>query len=397
MRVGRTGGEPRRAGVYLPGVNGRGGAGRLAVLLALEIARGGWATTVFTDGSVQPDELARDLGVDLSQLEFVALAGQDPRDGSLRRLRRLRTTWRHARQIRRLDLGLFVNVRFKSDLPGCGRRNVYYCMFPHRLQVESAGRAHALYLWAASAVERALVVRHRGGFLATYDEVWAISEFTARHVEERWGRRPLLVYPACEPVPRGVKQRVIAVVGRFQAPGPNIPYKAQDVLLSVFATLTDLHAQGWRLVMVGGTSPEGSAYLSGLRELAQGLPVTFVTDGSREQVRDILGEASLYWHAQGVAGDGERFPESQEHFGISTVEAMSAAAIPLVYGTAGPAEVVGGVPGVSCWKEPDELAELTRSWARASDEESEAVRQRCQDRAAEFDDAHFRRRVQELV
>jgi hypothetical protein len=55
------------------------------------------------------------------------------------------------------------------------------------------------------------------------------------------------------------------------------------------------------------------------------------------------------------------------------------------------------VPGVSCWKEPDELAELTRSWARASAEESEAVRRRCQDRAAEFDDAHFRRRVQELV
>ena len=201
----------------------------------------------------------------------------------------------------RLDLDLFVNVRFKSDLPGCGRRNVYYCMFPHRLQVESAGRAHALYLWAASALERALVVRHRGGFLATYDEVWAISRVhgSARGGALR-GRRPLLVYPACEPVPRGVKQRVIAVVGRFQTPGPNIPYKAQDVLLRVFATLTDLHAQGWRLVMVGGTSPEGSSELSGLRELAQGLPVTFVTDGSREQVRDILGEASLYWHAQGV-------------------------------------------------------------------------------------------------
>ena len=386
-----------RAGVYVPGLNGRGGAERLGVMLALELARDGWDTYVLTDAPVDTDELSRDLGVDVSGLTVVVLDTPAGSGSRLRELRRVRVNRRHAAQIRRLGLDLFVNVKFKSDLPGCGRRSVYYCLFPHRLGVDGATGARALYLWGAGLLEGALVVRHRGGFLATYDEVWAISHFTAKHVQERWGRSPLLVHPACEPVGRGEKRRVIAVVGRFQAPGSNIPYKAQDVLLEVFATLTDLHAEGWRLVMIGGTSPEGSAYLARLRELARDLPVDIVTDGSRAQVRELLGQASLYWHAQGVAGDADRYPESQEHFGISTVEAMSAGAIPVVYGTAGPAEVVGGVEGVDCWTDPAGLARLTRSWAGCSPEDVEAVRLRCQARAADFDEEHFRHRVRALT
>jgi glycosyltransferase involved in cell wall biosynthesis len=76
-------------------------------------------------------------------------------------------------------------------------------------------------------------------------------------------------------------------------------------------------------------------------------------------VERLLGEASLYWHGAGLGEDAERHPERFEHFGISVVEAMAAGAVPLVFGAAGPAEIVqDGVNGRH-WSTLDELAELT--------------------------------------
>ena len=387
----------RRAGVYFPGLNGRGGAERLALTLALELARQGYATRVFTDSDVDVDRVARDLGADLSPVSFVALDGGGARWSRLRELERLAMTRAHVEQVRGHDLDLFVNAKYKSSLPGCGRRSVYYCHFPHRLEVVGAGRVRGLYLSAVSLLERMAVVHDKRGFLATYDEVWANSRFTSAHVHERWGRSATVVHPPCERIAPADKHRVIAVVGRFQAPRPNVPYKGQDVLLRTFATLTDLHAAGWRLVMAGGTTPDDAHYLAELRQAAEGLPVTILADGSRDDIRALLGAASLYWHAQGFAQDARRHPETQEHFGISTVEAMSAGAIPVVFGSAGPAEVVEGVDGVATWTCPSELAELTRAWTALPPREVEQVRQRCRDRARQFDEASFRHRVEALT
>jgi glycosyltransferase involved in cell wall biosynthesis len=386
-----------RAGVYYPGLNGRGGAGRLSLALALELSRSGYATSVFTDAAVDPLELTRDMGTDLSSLRIVTLRGRAITGSRLQELSRLGLTWRHARQIRRHRLDVFVNAKFKSSLPGCGRRAIYYCHFPHRLEVSGSGRARRTYLWAASVLERSLVVHHSGGFLATYDEVWANSQFTAGHVEGRWRRTAEVVYPPCEPIAPRDKRPVIAVVGRFQAPGPNIPYKAQDVLLRTFAAMTDLHEAGWHLVLAGGTTPRDADYLERLRSDARALPVTIVADGSRDDIRRLLGEASLYWHAQGYGQDAQGHPETQEHFGISTVEAMSAGAIPVVFGSAGPAEVVEGVEGVATWADPAELAQLTRAWVARPPHEIDASRRACRERAAQFDEAHFRERVEALT
>ena len=385
-----------RAGVYFPGVDGRGGAERQALVLALELARAGWETTLFTDVPVDQDAVARDHGTDVTDVRFVAL-GRARDGGRLRELRRLATTRARAAAIRRHDLDLFVNAKYKSELPGCGRRNVYLCLFPHRDRDAGGSAARRAYLAVAGFLERRFVLGTAGGFLATYDDLWSISRFTAEHVRSRWGRDSRVLHPPCEGVAPGTKERVIAVVGRFQAPAPAAPYKAQDVLLGVFAGLTDLHAQGWRLVLAGGTTPADATYLADLRAAADGLPVDVVENGSRADIEDLLGRASLYWHAQGFGQDVRTHPETQEHFGISTVEAMSAGAVPVVIGTAGPAEVVEGVEGVATWTDLDTLAALTRDLAAASEDELAPLRARCRTRAADFAPDRFRRRLLELL
>ncbi|MBW8172878.1 glycosyltransferase [Ornithinimicrobium sp. Arc0846-15] len=390
-------GGSKRAGVYFPEIQARGGAERLALLLALELEKAGWDTFFLTDCDVDPAQLSRDLGADLTGIKFVKLRRLNYSMIRLSEIRRLATDSSFVRQIRGLDFDLFVNAQYKSSLPGCARRNVYYCHFPHRLSNVSNSLQHRAYMGFARIADKILVRRGSASFPATYDEIWANSEFTASHVEERWGRSALTVYPPCESIEPCNKSKTIAVIGRFQAPGDSIPYKAQDVLLDTFSAMTQLQSEGWRLVMVGGSSREGANYLLRLLDDANHLPVDIIADASREQLRQVVGEAAIYWHAQGVGGDKVHHPETQEHFGISTVEAMSAGAIPLVYATAGPAEVVSGVSDLAGWETIEGLKEITTYWAHATSTSIEDMRDKCRARAEQFDEAHFSDRVQRLL
>lgn len=386
-----------RAGIYLPGLTARGGAERLALTLALSLSAMGWRVTVYSDTPVDQEQLATDSGEDVQGLRFVELpkAVNAKLPSEVSRLLSLKA---HADIIRSHRLDVFFNAQFKSQLPGCGRRNIYYCHFPHKLDPFAIGGLRGLYQRVTSLADR-LLVTQAPSFLDTYDGVWANSNFTASHVRDRWRVEPVVLYPPCEQMPTGPKERVIAVVGRFQAMTAGAPYKAQDVLIREFSKMADLHRQGWRLELAGGlgSSTQDHEYFNELRRAAEGMPVGLRPNVSHESIRALYSEASLYWHAQGFGADGVTAPQTQEHFGITTVEAMSAGCVPVVYGTAGPREVVAPVSGIRTWETGDELREITRTWASAEPGDIEPIRGRCRSRAEEFSRGAFEARLRNLL
>lgn len=138
-------------------------------------------------------------------------------------------------------------------------------------------------------------------------------------------------------------------------------------------------------------------YFDQLAREAEGLPVTLMANPQFEEIRDLYARASLYWHGQGYGTSAEEQPQTQEHFGITTVEAMSAGAIPLVYATAGPLEVVEGVPNLRPWHTLGDLSSQTRTWAAAADREMREMRSQCEARARDFDEEAFQHRLAELL
>lgn len=164
-----------------------------------------------------------------------------------------------------------------------------------------------------------------------------------------------------KPVAAGDKQQIILSVGRFfdAAAGHS---KKQLELVETFGRLWrrgDL--DGWSLHLVGGCSEEQRPYLDRVRSAAAGLPVDLHVDAARREVEQLYGAASLYWHATGLGEDPTRHPHRFEHFGITTVEAMSAGAVPIVFDHAGPREVVeDGVSGL-VFRDLDGLAATTRT------------------------------------
>lgn len=184
----------------------------------------------------------------------------------------------------------------------------------------------------------------------------AISQYTRDWVLRMWGVEATIVYPPT-PVPPSVKEKepLILSIGRFASGGH---VKCQLEMVDAFKGLLP---KEWHYVTAGALGGDAAdrAYADKVRAAAPNGQVKVATNIDRADVSDLYGRASLFWHAAGL-GSADTSPECSEHFGISTVEAMSAGAVPIVINKGGQPEIVEhGVSGF-LWNTIDELREYTR-------------------------------------
>ncbi len=219
-------------------------------------------------------------------------------------------------------------------------------------------------------------------FIASYDAVVSNSEFTRRWVQRYWGTDSTVVYPPVTMQARGDKEKIILAVGRFFAAEAGHS-KKQLEMVEAFRRLVDRGLEGWTLHLVGGCSDVDRPYLEQVQAAAEGLPIELHVDAPGDELRALYGKASIYWQATGLGEDPERDPDRLEHFGIATVEAMSAGAVPVVIGLAGQIEIVQ--PGVSGFHFAtlDELVERTEAVV-ADDELRATLSQAAESRARDF-------------
>jgi glycosyltransferase involved in cell wall biosynthesis len=181
--------------------------------------------------------------------------------------------------------------------------------------------------------------------LLRFQAIVCNSFFTKDHLDPRVGKRSLVIYPPVERIKqtRSTKENIILSVGRFH------PLKKQDVLIETFRKGA---FKDYTLVLAGGLQPADKKYFDRLTSLSKKLSVALYPNVSFEKLTTLYNDALLYWHA---AGFGATKPEHMEHFGISTVEAMSAGCIPVVFKGGGQPEIVSE----NLWNTPDECLELT--------------------------------------
>jgi glycosyltransferase involved in cell wall biosynthesis len=222
-----------------------------------------------------------------------------------------------------------------------------------------AGNLPARLAAAVADLAPARRASHPTAFLGTYQRIVAVSRFTEGWIRRRWGRDSVVLPPPVVTQPVLAKQPVILAVGRFFDPASGHG-KHQLELVEGFRALRGAGgAEGWELHLAGGCEPTGERYLATVRRAAAGLPVSFHVGATGAALRRLYGEASLFWHATGL-GEDLRHPERFEHFGITTVEAMSAGAVPLVFAGGGQLELFEPGRGGVLWTSPRELVAATR-------------------------------------
>lgn len=183
------------------------------------------------------------------------------------------------------------------------------------------------------------------------------SSFMQQIIRNKLGIEAAVLSPAVETDLFGSqnakKEQLILSVGRFFHYPHN---KKHDVLIDVFTKNYKKHFNGWRFVIAGGlTEKAGQTIVTELQAKAEGFPVDIRVNVPFSQLVDLYRQASIYWHAAGYGEDLTEHPERAEHFGITTVEAMAAGDVPIVFAGGGQKDVVHDQVDGSLWQTEEEL------------------------------------------
>lgn len=152
------------------------------------------------------------------------------------------------------------------------------------------------------------------------------------------------------------KERVILSVGRVFRGLYND--KRYDALIEAFKRLyAILPNTTWQYRIVGSCGPDRASqqYLDELRDAAKGYPIYFHLNAPYAELKRHYNEAALFWHAAGLEVDERKQPQRAEHFGMSTLEAMSTGCVPVVINRGGQKEIVYHGKSGYLWETLDEL------------------------------------------
>jgi len=197
-----------------------------------------------------------------------------------------------------------------------------------------------------------------------YTHIIHNSRYTATWISKRWRLEPHVhIYPPVDmasPIEECLekKRNIILSVARFE-PGGN---KQQLEMIKSFLHLRRLfpgETEGWRLVLVGGSTPI-NPYLERIKTLLADSPnadIELRINTPVEELREVYRTARIFWHFSGL---GQRDPARIEHFGMATVEAMQNGCVPVVFRGGGQMEIVEEDVSGFLFDSLQELQEKTR-------------------------------------
>lgn len=189
------------------------------------------------------------------------------------------------------------------------------------------------------------------------------SRYTKSYIDKSLGVDSLVLYPPVDLKPKKVtKENIIFHVGRFRVKNVSKidDYKKQAFMAEVFKNMVKNGLKNWKFILAVSIKKEDSVAFEKLKDMTKGFPIDFQINKNNNALWDTYSKAKIYWHASGFGEDLGKHPQFAEHFGISTVEAMGAGAVPVVINAGGQAEIVEDGKSGLLWNSTQELIEKTQ-------------------------------------
>lgn len=235
-------------------------------------------------------------------------------------------------------------------------------------------------------------------YLKDYHSIVSISNYTQTWVQRLWQMDSELLFPPIDVdkmQPEAERDKTIITIGRFFDPSRGHS-KRQLEMVEIFRRLIEQeYLHGWTLHMIGGCEELNRPYFEKVMAAAEGLPIELHPNAPRPVLNRLINNASIFWSATGMNEDTERRPWRNEHFGMTTAEAMAAGCVPVVIDRAGQREIVrDGIDGYR-WETADQAVAMTAEVAA-----NPALRNRLaassMARARDFSDQAFADRWREI-
>lgn len=235
--------------------------------------------------------------------------------------------------------------------------------------------------------------------LSRVNGIFYNSEFTKSFNEKLFKQvKSSIIYPPVQILAKEVpKENIILHVGRFRVKNVGLEdFKKQGVMLDAFKEMVDQGLTGWKFVLAASVKKADEEKFHMLQERAKGYPIHFLVNKNNEALWESYNKAKIYWHASGYGEDLEKHPEFAEHFGISTVEAMGAGAVPVVINSGGQKEIVTDGKNGLLW---DTIGELQAKTTQLMEEPTllQSLSKKAQLRAKDFSKEVFCDAIKNLV
>lgn len=155
------------------------------------------------------------------------------------------------------------------------------------------------------------------------------------------------------------KENIIISVGRIFSGLYND--KRYDIMIEAFRKLCNSFPNNWEYHIIGTLTSDKKSqnYYDLLKDLAKNLPIYFHSNEPYQELKKWYNKASIFWHAAGFEIDEQTEPEKVEHFGMTTVEAMSARCIPIVINRGGQKEIISNGVNGFLWNTIEEFISQT--------------------------------------
>jgi glycosyltransferase involved in cell wall biosynthesis len=355
-----------RIGIYNEPSGTVGGSEYVVSVLAHALSKRHHVEIIHHNRELSLDQLVDLSGLDLDnvRLRYVARENRpDPSSPSgLRNLRR-----RYLAEVRwHADLSCPYDVFITSTHgvpPFChAPTGVILTLFPFHDRT-------SFWPWADDAIsgDRSLKTQLRRQYsnwvwqkrFDSYRYRLSISEYARKWTRTRWGIDTAILYPPVDTrFEQTLKANLVLSVGRFSTRSHS---KRQLEMMSVFRDMSGASLQGWSYYSVGGLVDLAAdhAYFGEVKRIAATCRAQVIPNVPRDELRSLFAKAKIFWHAAGYGKDDGTDPFQAEHFGISTVEAMAAGAVPVVYDKGGQSEIVEHARSGYLWRSLAELREYT--------------------------------------
>jgi glycosyltransferase involved in cell wall biosynthesis len=237
---------------------------------------------------------------------------------------------------------------------------------------------------------------HDIDFLRSYSQIWTNSNFTKHHVSKTWQSNSVVVYPPHLNRHRESLSRdpyAILSIGRFMDRRTGHS-KNQVELIRAFQKLIKSSSEPWTLHLAGGVDQKNTEYFEKVKDIASrnGDRILFYPNCPEAELENLLHSSTFYWHATGMKIPAWK-PEKMEHFGISILEAINAGLVPLVFDSAGPAEILRDFPELRF----KTVSDLVKKTLKLSNSNLDLIKEPLEKRGLEFDAAHFSNNVRDQI
>lgn len=187
------------------------------------------------------------------------------------------------------------------------------------------------------------------------------SNYTKSFIDKSVNAKSFILYPPVELFPEAKKkENIILHVGRFRVKNVLIgDYKKQGFMIEEYKKMVKSGLKNWKFILAVSVNDKDLLMFEKLHQAAKGFSVEFLVNKNNKELWDIYNRSKIYWHASGYGENLETHPEYAEHFGISTVEAMGAGAVPVVINAGGQREIIEDNINGFLWDTKTELQEKT--------------------------------------